>query len=363
MMELLTPSLRRCALARPFWSLAVFIATSSVAATALADAPRVHFDVPYIIAARDITPADFDKTYPHDKLVELKLEVSSLLQEGSEADLRQYLYRIVSSQQTMTVIDYLPKTLHETALAGNLKVEKSDERTASIGVNVSGKYEATPEAGFNSGVGEKKTSCVRFEMLPPLESVTASGTVLRGSGVYFKLKASDRNLLEGAREVAMTVRVPKAWRADYLHVRCEADGYSRSVVRSLDTVVSCGERDFLVVVYLEGDEEARSLAHEMVRRELELRRVAAAYQARTSQRPPSLGKILAIPSSTAKAPLPSDWLGPFIYAGARGANTSKFPADLRQAADDYQAARLAITRLNGWSKSELAAAASESPRR
>ena len=360
-MNLRSHSLSRFALVQPIWSLALLVGLSGPSA-ALADPPRVQFDVPYVVAARDITSCEFELAYPHEKLIELKLQVSSLLQEGSEADLRQYLFSIVSPQRTMSVVDYLPKTAHETPIAGNLAVEKSDEKTASIGVNVSGKYEASPEAGFNSGVGEKKSSSVRYELLPPLESVTASGTVLRGSGVYFKLKAPDRNQLEGAREVAMTVRVPKNWRADYLHVRCEADGYARSVVRSLDQVVSAGQRDFLVVVYLEGDEQARAIAHATAQRETNLRRIAAARAARYEAKP-SLPKLLALPSASPKSPMSMEWLSPFIYSGSAAAVPAKVPAEIREAAAEYEAARRELKKLSGWGDSELAAVAGSEPAR
>ena len=362
-MKLLSPSLSRYAPVKSLWSLALLIGLGGIVDQAKADAPRVQFDVPYVVTARDITCCEFELAYPHDKLIEIKLQVSSLLQEGNEADLRQYLFSIVSPQRSMSVVDYLPKTLHETPIAGNLAVQQSDEKTASIGVNVSGKYEATPEAGFNSGIGEKKTSSVKYDLLPPLESVTASGTVLRGSGVYFKLKATDRNLLEGAREIAMIVRVPKAWRADYLHVRCEADGYARSVVRSLDQVVSAGQRDFLVVVYLEGDEQARAIAHATAQRETNLRRVAATRQAHLDARSkPSLPKLLALPSASSKSLLSADWISPFIYTGVASAVPAGLPADVRQAAAEYEAARRELKKLSGWPTAELAATA-ESARR
>jgi hypothetical protein len=360
-LQQLSPSRR--ALVGPAWSLALLFGLGNFPVAALAESPRVQFDVPYVVAARDITPTEFGAMYPHDKLIELKLQVSSLLQAGDEGDLRQYLFSIVSAQRTMTVVDYLPKTLHETSVAGNMQVENSKENTASIGVNVSGKYEASPEVGFNSGVGEKKTSCVKYELLPPLESVAASGTVLRGSGVYYKLKATDRNLLEGAREVAMTVRVPKAWRADYLHVHCEADGYARSVVRSLDQVVSCGERDFLVVVYLEGDEQARGIAFETARRETHLRRVAVARQAHGNERSkPSFPKLIALPAPGSRSVVSNEWLSPFIYNGVRP-STSNLSPDVIQAAVDFDAARQELKKLSGWPTSELAAIAGSDPDR
>lgn len=356
-MDLQRISLVRNQGSRLLYSAVVLAVVAAQPQRVQAESPQVHFDLPYVVAARDVSSAEFQAVYTQEKLIEVRLQVSSLLTSGSEDDLRQYLYSIVSPQRTMTVVDYLPKTLHETSLAGNMTVESSDEKTASIGISVSGQYESSPEAGFTSGVGEKKTSSVKYERLPPLESVTASGTVLRGSGVYFKLKASDRNLLEGAREVAMTLRVPKAWRADFLHVRCEADGFARGVVRSLDTLVSCGERDFLVAVFMEGDFEARATAEETARRESALRRLAQSSAVKSAQRSaPSFTKLLSLPTASKKPLTPDQWLPSLLFSEQIRPVSPKLPRDVREAAIAYQAARIELARLSGWSGSNLAAA-------
>jgi hypothetical protein len=243
--------------------------TVLVSPAASAEVPRVHFDMPFAIACREVASPEFAEANPGLKLVEARLEISSLLVAGKERDLTEYFIRIESPQRTLTVVDYLPKTLHESRHAGPISVQDTDERNASIGINLAGQYEMITGAGINAGLGKKNISCVKSELLPPLETVAASGTLLRGSAVFFKLKSSPRNLLEGAREFALVLRVPSEWRADYVQVRCQAEGIERGFVSSLNQQVSCGRRDFVVALYAEGDVTARATAEEFARRAAE----------------------------------------------------------------------------------------------
>jgi len=235
------------------------------AGAAHAERPRVAFDMPFTVACQDVTPPAYAAANPAHRLVEARLDISSLLVAGDERDLVQYFIRIESPQRTLTVIDYLPKTLHESPLAGPVSFQNTTERSASLGINLSGKYEPLAATG-SAGIGQKNTSCVKFDLLPPLEAVAASGTLARGSAVFFKLKASPRHLLEGARQYALVLRVPAGWRADTLQVTCEAEGIVRGVVSTLDERVVCGRREFLVALYQEGDEPARQIAEQVARR-------------------------------------------------------------------------------------------------
>jgi hypothetical protein len=230
-----------------------------------AEAPHVQFDLPYAVACRDVTPPDFAIANPGQKLVEVKLEISSLLTAGSERDLTQYFIRVDSPERTLAVVDYLPKTSHESRMAGNVNVQKGKENSTTLGINFSGKYEVISAVGPSAGVSGKNTSCVKYDLLPPLETVAASGTLLRGSAVFFKIKASPRQLLEGTREYGLVLRVPTNWRADYLRVRCEAEGIQRSVVSTFDEEVNCGQKEFLVSLYQAGDEQARRTAENFAR--------------------------------------------------------------------------------------------------
>src|SRR4029453_9251967 len=148
--------------------------------------------------------------------------------------------RHYSPEATPSVVDYLPKTFHESRYAKPIGITKTDEKNASIGINFSGKYEILTSAGANAGAGQKSTSSVKYELLPPVETVASSGTLLRGAGVFFKLKGSERRLLEGASQFALVLRVPSDWRLDSVRVHCEATAVQHGLASSLGQTVRGG---------------------------------------------------------------------------------------------------------------------------
>jgi len=232
--------------------------------------PRVQFDMPFAVACRDVTPPNYAAANPGRKLVEARLAISSLLVAGQEKDLTQFMIRVESPLRSLVIVDYLPKTLHESRTAGPVTMQKTTEKTAALGINLSGKYELMNLPGPSAGIGQKKTSSVKYDLLPPMDSVAASGTLDRSRAVFFKLKASPRHLLEGSREYAVVLEVPATWRMDTLRIRCQAEGIRRSLVSTFDEALTCGQRDFLVALYQEGDENARRAAEEFALRPRQL---------------------------------------------------------------------------------------------
>ena len=330
------------------WIASFFIVVSTAAVQA--EAPRVHFDMPFAIACRDVSSPEFAAANPGEKLIEARFEISSLLIAGKERDLTQYFIRIESPQRTLAVVDYLPKTLHESQHAKPISVQETDEKNASIGINLAGQYEMITGAGVNAGLGSKKISCVKSELLPPLETVAASGTLLRGSAVFFKLKSSPRNLLEGAREYALVLRVPAEWRADYVHVRCQADGLERAFVSSLNQQVSCGRRDFLVALYLEGDVAARETAEAFARREAQLRTSARSGQKQSS----------ATPAKRSAADAES-WLPRVLYGQSeQTALPRQLPQPIERALQDFAEARSQLRSLSAGESARSATVVAQS---
>lgn len=244
----------------------VSLISTSAPLTALAELPQVQFDVRYAIACRDVTPDPAPAALAGQKLIEAKLEISTLLAGGQEKDLTHYFLRFEHPQRALAIVDYLPKTRHE-ALAKSVTVENGSEQVAALGINLSGKYELLTLPGPSAGVGCKKSSSVKQELLPPLATVAASGTLARGTALFFKIHATPQNRLEGTREYALVLAVPAAWRADYLHIRCEAFGIRRGMVSALDEETRTSLRQFVVALYQEGDVEARRLAENFARRE------------------------------------------------------------------------------------------------
>lgn len=315
--------------------------------TASAAVPKVHFDAAYAVPCRDVTPPDFAQLNPHERLVEARVSISSLIKSGSEDDLAEFFYRMVSPQRTLEIVDYLPKTTLATDIAGNISIEDKRERSASLGVSVSAGFPHALNAGANTGLGTKNGKTVHYEKLPPLESLTAAGTLYRGSGVYFKLRPSTRTSLEGGNEFVLMLRVPIQWRADYLQLDCQASGWKRGPVRALDERITSGAAGFLVALYLEGDDAARDAALELTAAEGKLRRAAAEI---AEPRPPaSLAGRFGQMLSGGDTGLPEDWLEQLV--GSRDGSENRrllaqLPAPVRETAIRYLVARNRLESLN-----------------
>jgi hypothetical protein len=239
------------------------VLAGALTSLARGEPPQVVFDVPAVVAARDVTPPSKGAG---PKLVEIKLELSSLHQGGREEDLDHYFLRIAGWQSPLTIVDYLPKTQHE-ALTSPVSVQDSTEQSFSLGITLAGKYELVSVSGPTLGAATKTSSCVKYDRLPPLETVAASGTLARGSELFVKLRATPRHKLEGSRQLGLVVQVPAEWRAAVLRVACEAWGIRRGVVSAWDQPVLCGQKTLLVAVYLEGDAQAQQRAAQFAARQ------------------------------------------------------------------------------------------------
>ena len=120
-----------------FSGLLAFLVVLSARVAIAGEAPRVQFDMPYAVACRDVTPPTYAAANPGRKLVEARLAISSLLVAGEERDLTQFMIRVDSPMRSVVIADYLPKTLHQQKTSGPVTIQKSTERTAALGINLS----------------------------------------------------------------------------------------------------------------------------------------------------------------------------------------------------------------------------------
>src|SRR5262245_53329527 len=65
----------------------------AAAAELRAEPLRVHFDMPFAIACRDVSSPEFLEANPGQKLIEARFEISSLLVAGQERNLSEYFIR------------------------------------------------------------------------------------------------------------------------------------------------------------------------------------------------------------------------------------------------------------------------------
>jgi hypothetical protein len=302
-----------------------------------------------------VTTEEFSTANPDERLLEARLEVSSLIVQGHEENLLQYFYRITSPNRVLQIADYRPRTTPASEFAGNIGIEKRKERTRNLGLVVSGAWDYLINASGTGNMGSKDSSSVQYELVPPQESLAASGTIHRGYGVYFKLRRMRQSLLEGAKQFVLVLRAPRHWRGGYLHLHCQASGVQRRVVKPLDEEVCCGEAEFLLALYMEGDEESKGVAARFVDAAIRLRRTAARHRREIHRHnyPTILHEVGALIGAV--EPRISDtWLSELLYASQEGRLqriTERLPDDVRHAAHGYLAARDTLRNLESGGRS------------
>jgi hypothetical protein len=233
----------------------------------------VDFDVPFTIGCRSLSLKEHARDGAFD-LIEVVIPISARLRAGSERDLKQCVYTLIdpAEPEMLVVTDWLPRTELKSDYAK--PIQFSSERLGKIGISLAAHYVigATGDAS-----GQLKSGVV-YEMLPPQETVLASGTVQYGHGVFFKLKPSTQTTLEGKKSFSAIFAVPRRWRGGCLKLDCEAIGLDRGIVSNLDREVPSGLASFYLALYLAGDDQAEGLAQRLGVREQELLDSMAQYR-------------------------------------------------------------------------------------
>lgn len=315
--------------------------------TSLVAADRVYFDVPTAVAVKDVTTEEFAAVHAGERLVELKLLVSAMVQgTASELELK---YGIDFPARGLEIVDYLPKTTLASDVAGNIGIETHDEDLSTLGIAITGAQ--PPFTGTLTGNSTDKDSrSVRYELLPPLETVAASGTLNRRTSAFFRMRATPRISVEGDKEFVLVLRVPATWRGSYVALRCESFGEQTMATPPFKQRVSLGRAQFVVGLYLEGDEPARAAAHAFALAEMRLRSAAARHQKQLQRQafPTVIHKVGALLSVT-DPKLPSNWLESVIYSPPthRGERVShELPDAVSDAVSTYLAARRTLVELS-----------------
>jgi len=335
----------------------VFLGASVEARGVRGAPPRVYFDLASAVACHDVTPSGFAEANPGEKLVRATFKVSMLIRSGTENDLIQLFYRVESLEQTIRIVDYSPKTTLASDVAGNISIEKKKDTTNHIGMALTGPFDWPVKITGSGDLGSKSHDAVRYELLPQMVAVAASGTIHRGYGVYFKLRPSRGTSLEGAKDLTVVFRVPSEWRGDYIQLSCKATGIRRGVVPPLDGRAVCGARRFVVALYVDGDRSARAAAERLVRAESELLKTVSANRREIEKRLyPTIAHKIGALLDVIEPTLPDDWAEHLIYGPEDGkidGIADRLPAEVRDAVAEYSVARRELFRLGSPPTSEV----------
>ncbi|MEM0924420.1 MAG: hypothetical protein AAGJ83_00145 [Planctomycetota bacterium] len=258
-----------------------WIATSP---SVLADQAVVRFDVPAVVAASS------EEVAPGSKQVTAAWTLSSLV-VGSDHDAHvdtppiDHLLIRCRLRERFPVVAFLPRTEVQTDYAGPISITEKREKSEAFGVSMDGKYQ--PIAGAHLGADETslQSNATQYQHNAPVQAVVASGTIDRGHGVYFKLRWTRGQVLEGEKHFQVTFTVPRAWRGGLLDVEIMATGIDRGFMGKSE-VRPVAQQEFVIAVHDEADSEAATLAGRLAVLDKKLRQHAQ----HSRQRPNALQK-------------------------------------------------------------------------
>lgn len=343
----------------PLLVITTYCLVLSSGAQAFANEPSlISFDLPPTAVAIPVACPGEDGVMFSDasEPVEITLRLSSLIRGGAMPQIDQWMVRCVPRQTSWRVADYSPRTETASEYVGSIQVKASDEESKSFGMAIDAAQGNLVRGHFGVDQGAKQTESLQYERHAPLHAVTAAGTIQRGRGVYYKLRWTANQVLEGEKEFKVTFAVPPGFRAGLLDVSVVAIGRpaKRSALEDTFSQIPVlgkpsgamrrlGESRFVVAVHAEGDPVAWRAAETITDAEATLRSEAASARATSSAR--SLSTLLrhvAAKFDSDAVDLHSDWVERLIFESADPYTDPiirKLPTEVRVSALDYCNAR------------------------
>ena len=234
-----------------------------------ADQPTVVFDVPAMLPMHELISANAVPVTP-SKVVEVVIPVTTEIRADDREHVLEFRFDVAWSGHTFAVADYGPKSQTASPVDGTISVDQSDERNAGLGFNADSDVLEIATLSGKVDLSDRSATRKTYQEIPQHFPVVASGTVLRGTGAFFRFHRWRTETLEGGREVVVAYRVGRDWRGGILNVKCRAIG-ERKILGAFAEGIDVG-KSFMVPVYLQGDVEATERATELVVAEQSLRR-------------------------------------------------------------------------------------------
>lgn len=323
-------------------------------------AADIQFDLPPVVAAvtQPSTRDDID-------LVTVELRLSSLITTPMPPSIDQWLVRCQPRDAEAVIADYAPRTETASDVASPIQIKKTDEKSSSFGTAINGVYGNVANGNLGADQGQKNIETIEYQRHASLQAVTASGTINRGQGVYFKLRWTRQQVLEGEKVFSITLAVPRRWRGSLIDVSVVAQGQRKTFAGFDHETQTVGAANFVVAAYRAGDSDAALHANTIAEAERHLRVLAAKMNEPASRSSlsslPSLSSLSSLPSLPSMLrhvaikldldtkPDDNAWLSKLIAGSADpylDKRISQLPMPLRVAAIDYAASRKRFSALN-----------------
>ena len=277
-------------------------------------------------------------------------QLSSLIASPSLPRIDQWLVKFQPRDPQIAITDYAPRTDLGSDVDGSIQVKNINEQQKSLGLSLAGDYTKILQGTAAAEGASKITNSEQFNRIAPVQAVTASGSINRGRGVYFKLRWTAQQVLEGEKSFQLTFQVPPQWRGSLVDISVSAQSKRRSFAGWDHQVKTLGSANFVVAVHPQGDREAAEQAKRIALAEQALRDMAALHPQRHSpQSLPGMIRHLAIKLDL-DSPCPNQrWIQRLINGEAdpyMDREISRLPMELRVAAIDYHDARNKFAQLS-----------------
>ncbi|MEL7266799.1 MAG: hypothetical protein AAFP69_18590, partial [Planctomycetota bacterium] len=234
-------------------------------------------------------------TLSASRQIVVPIRVSVQRESIHNRDVHQLLVSITGIQSPVHIVDYTPKTTLATEVDGTIQVTSSNEKSNNLGFSVD---VAAPGIGHGNTGGDvlrKEVQTEKFQRAAPMRAVTAAGTFDRSRGVYFKIRLTRQQVLEGDQTFHLVFSVPSEWRGSLLDISTSVQRRKEALPGAgaigLDRLpgmeaelVSAGQQRFVVAVVDHRDESMQQLSQRLVHAEQELRQLADLHDDRIQRR-------------------------------------------------------------------------------
>ncbi|MGB7326784.1 MAG: hypothetical protein WBD31_18050, partial [Rubripirellula sp.] len=282
--------------------------------------------------------------------VTVELRLSSMITTPTLPAIDQWLVRCQPRDAAITIADYAPRTETASDVSSPIQVKQVEEKNLTLGLSANGSYGHLANGSLGADQCNKNTNSFEFQRQAAVQAVTAAGTINRGRGVYFKLRWTAQQVLEGEKVFRITLAVPTNWRGSLMDVSVIAQSDRKKFGGFDRETKTIGSANFVVATYRAGDNVAADRAGRIADAEYALRNLAGRMKSKSTPHSlPSMLRAVAIKLDLEPSVADTRWLARFLQGATDpylDDQITKLPMPVRIAALDYADSRDDFVSLN-----------------